>query len=166
MKQIFYRVGESDLGNVLVAASEQAVCAILLGDDADSVVASLQLQWPNADLIAAEHALQTELEQVLRLIDDPNHTVHLKLALKATAFQRSVWSCLQQIPVGSTWSYQQLAAAINRPEAVRAVANACAANRHALLIPCHRVLRADGNLSGYRWGVKRKQALLERELRA
>jgi AraC family transcriptional regulator of adaptative response/methylated-DNA-[protein]-cysteine methyltransferase len=166
MKQIDYRVGDSDLGSVLVAVCDQAVCAILLGDDADSVVESLQQQWPNADLIASEHALQTELEQVMQLIDDPNHTVQLKLALKATAFQRSVWSSLQQIPVGSTWSYQQLAAAINRPKAVRAVANACAANRHALVIPCHRVLRADGDLSGYRWGVTRKQALLERELRA
>jgi AraC family transcriptional regulator of adaptative response/methylated-DNA-[protein]-cysteine methyltransferase len=166
MKQIDYRIGDSDIGSVLVATSDQGVCAILLGDDADSVVASLQLQWPNADLIAAEHALQTELEQVMQLIDDPNHTVQLKLALKATAFQRTVWSCLQQIPVGSTRSYQQIAAAINRPKAVRAVANACATNRHALVIPCHRVLRADGNLSGYRWGVKRKQALLERELRA
>jgi AraC family transcriptional regulator, regulatory protein of adaptative response / methylated-DNA-[protein]-cysteine methyltransferase len=161
--RIRFAVGECSLGSVLVAASEKGVCAISLGDDPDSLVRNLQDQFPRAELIGGDHEFENLVAQVVGLIEEPSTRFNLPLDVQGTAFQLRVWQALREIPAGSTASYSDIAERIRAPKAVRAVARACASNRIAVAIPCHRVQRNDGALSGYRWGVERKSALLKRE---
>ncbi|OBX34665.1 bifunctional transcriptional activator/DNA repair enzyme Ada [Halomonas elongata] len=160
---IRFAVGECSLGSVLVACSARGVCAILLGDDPDDLVRDLQDRFPQAELDAGEASFESWVAQVIGLIDDPALGTELPLDIRGTAFQQRVWQALREIPAGTTASYTEIAERIGSPAAVRAVARACAANPLAVAIPCHRVVRQDGNLSGYRWGIERKRALLERE---
>jgi AraC family transcriptional regulator of adaptative response/methylated-DNA-[protein]-cysteine methyltransferase len=158
-----FAVAESSLGSVLVAASDQGVCAIFLGDDPDALARELQDRFPKAELIGGDEAFERTVAQVIGLIEAPGTGLDLPLDVQGTAFQQKVWQALREIPAGSTASYADIAERIGAPKAVRAVAQACASNKIAVAIPCHRVVRNDGNLSGYRWGVQRKSALLERE---
>ncbi|MEA2972761.1 MAG: AraC family transcriptional regulator, partial [Actinomycetota bacterium] len=162
---IRFGVGECSLGSVLVAATDAGVCAIFLGDDADALVHDLEDRFPGATLTGGEAAAAFEqwMSAVVALVDDPRTGHDLPLDVRGTAFQQRVWQALRAIPVGSTATYSEIAATIGAPTAVRAVAAACAANKLAVAIPCHRVVRTDGSLSGYRWGVDRKRLLLERE---
>jgi AraC family transcriptional regulator, regulatory protein of adaptative response / methylated-DNA-[protein]-cysteine methyltransferase len=160
---IRFAVGECSLGAVLVAMSARGVCAILLGDDADELARDLQDRFPRATLIGGERRFERMVAQVVGFIDDPRVGLDLPLDVRGTAFQQRVWQALRRIPPGGTCSYAQLARRIGSPAAVRAVAGACAANALAVAIPCHRVVRSDGALSGYRWGVERKRRLLARE---
>ncbi|GGP26556.1 bifunctional DNA-binding transcriptional regulator/O6-methylguanine-DNA methyltransferase Ada [Silvimonas amylolytica] len=160
---IRFGVGQCALGAILVAATETGVCSILLGDDPDTLVRDLQDRFPNARLIGADADFEQWMAQVIGFVDDPAIGLALPLDIRGTAFQQRVWQALRAVPPGSTVSYADIAARIGQPRAVRAVAQACAANKLAVAIPCHRVVRHDGGLSGYRWGVERKRALLERE---
>ncbi|NLO79671.1 MAG: methylated-DNA--[protein]-cysteine S-methyltransferase [Xanthomonadaceae bacterium] len=160
---IRYAIGECQLGKALVAHSGAGVCAILLGDEAEQLLADLGRRFPRAELIADQEGLAAVLSAVTRFIAEPQAGWMLPLDVRGTQFQRRVWQALQQIPAGRTATYAEIAARVGQPAAVRAVAGACAANPLALAIPCHRVVRSDGQLSGYRWGVERKRALLERE---
>jgi len=160
---IRFAVGECSLGSILVAASERGICSILLGDDADALLRDLQNQFPSAQLIGADPAFESAVATVVGLVETPGVGLKLPLDIRGTAFQQRVWQALRDIPAGSTVSYSEIAARIGAPKAVRAVAQACAANKLAVAIPCHRVVRNDGALSGYRWGVERKRALLARE---
>jgi len=163
--QIQFAIGKCSLGCVLVANNERGVCAILMGSASQALTVELRARFPEADL-ATDRSLQPLLEQVVSFIEAPQKGLRLPLDARGTEFQRRVWSALRKIPVGSTASYTDIARRIGAPKSVRAVAGACAANPVALAIPCHRVVRNDGGLSGYRWGVKRKQALLDREASA
>jgi AraC family transcriptional regulator, regulatory protein of adaptative response / methylated-DNA-[protein]-cysteine methyltransferase len=160
-----FGVGECSLGSVLVAATDAGVCAILLGDDADSLVHDLEDRFPTATITGADADFDRWMAAVVALVDDSRVGLDLPLDVRGTAFQQRVWEALRAIPPGSTATYTEIAAAIGAPTAVRAVAAACAANKVAVAIPCHRVIRTDGSLSGYRWGVDRKRLLLEREAR-
>jgi AraC family transcriptional regulator, regulatory protein of adaptative response / methylated-DNA-[protein]-cysteine methyltransferase len=160
---IRFAIGACSLGAILVAATEQGICAILLGDDPDALARDLQDRFPQADLRGAEPDFEQVVARVVGLVEAPALGLDLPLDVRGTAFQQRVWQALRQIPAGATTSYAQLAASIGLPKAARAVAGACAANALAVAIPCHRVVRTDGALSGYRWGVERKLALLERE---
>jgi AraC family transcriptional regulator of adaptative response/methylated-DNA-[protein]-cysteine methyltransferase len=139
------------------------VCAILLGDDPDALVRDLQDRFPKAQLIGADRDFERLVATVVGFVEAPTQGLDLPLDMRGTAFQQRVWQALRKIPSGSTASYAEIAQRIGQPKAVRAVAQACASNRIAVAIPCHRVVRNDGALSGYRWGVERKRALLERE---
>lgn len=161
--EIRFAVGECSLGAILVAQSAIGVCAILLGDDPAVLVRNVQDQFRNALLIGADHDFEQTVARVVGFIEAPGLGLDLPLDLRGTAFQQRVWLALQDIPVGSTASYAEIAQKIGAPKSFRAVAQACGANNLAVAIPCHRVVRSDGNLSGYRWGVERKQKLLERE---
>ncbi|MFJ5443127.1 bifunctional DNA-binding transcriptional regulator/O6-methylguanine-DNA methyltransferase Ada [Pectobacterium sp. CHL-2024] len=161
---IRFAVGRCSLGEVLVAESEKGICAILLGDDPESLLNSLQEMFANAQLIGGDAAFEQHMAQVVGFVDDPAIGLTLPLDIRGTVFQQRVWQALRAIPAGETLSYRDVAERIGSPAAVRAVAGACAANRLAVAIPCHRVVRHDGALSGYRWGVVRKRALLEKEL--
>lgn len=165
-KSIEFAVGDCSLGVILVAASEKGICAILLGDDPDRLVRNIQDRFPNAEFHAGDARFERWMAKVVGLVEAPNLGHDLPLDIRGTAFQQRVWQALSEIPVGSTLSYAEVAASIGRPNAARAVAAACAANSLAVAIPCHRVVRADGGLSGYRWGVERKSALLAKELAA
>lgn len=158
-----FAVGACALGNVLVAASARGICTIALGDDPETLVRELQDRFPRAELIGGDAEFERWIAQVIGFIEMPQRGLDLPLDIQGTAFQQRVWRALQDIPVGSTVSYTEIAERIGAPRAVRAVAGACAANTLALAIPCHRVVRSDGTLSGYRWGVERKRTLLERE---
>ncbi|KAF0866157.1 bifunctional DNA-binding transcriptional regulator/O6-methylguanine-DNA methyltransferase Ada [Pseudomonas sp. LD120] len=160
---IRFAVGQCSLGAILVAQSVRGVCAILLGDDPNQLVEELQDKFSRANLIGADRDFEQLIAQVVGFIEAPGIGLDLPLDLRGTAFQERVWQALRRIPSGSTVSYAEIAQRIGAPKAVRAVAQACAANRLAVAIPCHRVVRSDGNLSGYRWGVERKRQLLERE---
>ncbi|WP_300631661.1 bifunctional DNA-binding transcriptional regulator/O6-methylguanine-DNA methyltransferase Ada [Pseudomonas sp.] len=160
---IRFAVGQCSLGAILVAQSQRGVCAILLGDDPDTLVRDLQDQFPNAELVGADRDFEQLVAQVVGFIEAPALGLDLPLDLRGTAFQERVWQALRDIPVGSTASYAQIAQRIGAPTAFRAVAQACGANHLAVAIPCHRVVRSDGAMSGYRWGVERKRTLLERE---
>ncbi|WPP46767.1 bifunctional DNA-binding transcriptional regulator/O6-methylguanine-DNA methyltransferase Ada [Pseudomonas sp. AN-1] len=160
---IRFAVGECSLGSILVAASELGVCAILLGDDPDALARDLQDRFPKAELIGADAAFEQLVATVVGFVEMPGRGLDLPLDVRGTAFQQRVWQALREIPAGTTASYAEIAQRIGTPKAVRAVAGACAANALAVAIPCHRVVRSDGGLSGYRWGVERKRALLERE---
>jgi len=160
---IFFAIGECSLGSILVAQSSKGVCSILLGDDPAFLVRDLQDRFPKANLIGNEPGYEDLVAKVVGLIEEPGIGFDLPLDIRGTAFQRRVWKALQQIPPGSTLSYSDIANEIGVPKAVRAVAQACGANNLAVAIPCHRVVKNDGSLSGYRWGVERKRALLERE---
>jgi len=160
---IRFAVGQCSLGAILVAQSNRGVCAILLGDDPDKLVRDLQDQFPRANLLGADHDFEQLIAQVVGFIEAPALGLDLPLDLRGTAFQERVWQALREIPMGCTASYAEIAQRIGAPTAYRAVAQACGANSLAVAIPCHRVVRADGSLSGYRWGVERKRQLLERE---
>ncbi|HEY5732794.1 MAG TPA: methylated-DNA--[protein]-cysteine S-methyltransferase, partial [Methyloceanibacter sp.] len=151
------------LGSVLVAASEKGVCAILFGDEPESLGKELQVMFPRARIIGGDKAFEELTGKVLAFVEDPAKGLDLPLDVRGTAFQHRVWEALRRIPVGSTASYSEIAKKIGAPQAVRAVARACATNRIAVAIPCHRVVRSDGGLSGYRGGVERKRALLAKE---
>lgn len=160
---IRFAVGECSLGSILVAASPKGICAILLGNDPHALVRDFQDRFPKADLIGGDRDFEKQVAQIVGFIEAPQIGLDLPLDVRGTAFQQRVWQALCEIPVGSTASYSEIAARIGAPRAVRAVARACASNAIAVAIPCHRVVRADGRLSGYRWGIERKRALLKRE---
>ncbi len=160
---IRFAVGQCSLGAILVAQSERGVCAILLGDDPHQLVCDLQDQFREANLIGADAGFEQLIAEVVGFIEAPALGLDLPLDIRGTAFQERVWQALREIPVGRTVSYAEIARCIGAPTSMRAVAQACGANRLAVAIPCHRVVRSDGNLSGYRWGVERKRQLLERE---
>lgn len=160
---IRFAVGQCSLGAILVAQSARGVCAILLGDDPHQLVCDLQDKFRRANLIGADHEFEQLIAKVVGFIEAPALGLDLPLDVRGTAFQERVWQALREIPVGTTASYADVARLIGAPKAVRAVAQACGANSLAVAIPCHRVVRSDGNLSGYRWGVERKRQLLERE---
>ena len=161
---IRFAVGEASLGSVLVAATDKGVCAIMLGDDPDGLVRELEDRFPRAKLVAADPNFERTVAQVVGLVEAPGQNLDLPLDIRGTAFQQKVWQALRAIPVGATATYAEIARTVGRPKAVRAVAQACAANPLAVAIPCHRVVRTDGGLSGYRWGVERKRKLLDREV--
>ena len=160
---LHFAVGQSSLGAILVACSAKGVAAILLGDDPDELLRDLQDRFPRATLVGGDAGYEHWVAWAIGLVEDPALGVDLPLDIRGTAFQQRVWQALRGIPPGTTVSYSDVAEQIGAPGAVRAVAGACAANRIALAIPCHRVVRSDGGLSGYRWGVARKKALIARE---
>lgn len=161
--EIRFAVGRCSLGDIVVASSKRGVCAILLGDDPEQLVRDLQDQFPNAELIGADPAFEGLVARVVAFVEAPSLGLDLPLDIRGTAFQERVWRALRAIRPGDTASYAEIAKRIGRPKAVRAVAQACANNHLAVAIPCHRVVRSDGGLSGYRWGVERKRELLDRE---
>ena len=161
--EIRFAIGQCSLGAILVAQSERGICAILLDDDPEALVRDLEDRFPNATLIGGDPAFEALVAKVVGFVERPNLGLDLPLDVRGTAFQERVWQALRDIPAGQTVSYGELAERIGEPKAVRAVAGACAANKIAIAIPCHRVVRNDGSLSGYRWGVERKAALLARE---
>ncbi len=160
---IYFALAQSSLGTVLVAQSEKGICSISIGDDPDALLRALQDRFPRAILLGADKAFDRTVALVLGLIETPQNPVQLPLDIRGTVFQQQVWKALSQIPCGKTATYAEIAAAIGKPNAARAVALACAANPLAVAIPCHRVIRQDGGLSGYRWGVAVKRELLQRE---
>lgn len=160
---IRFALGECSLGAILVAQSERGICAILMGDDPDTLAHDLQDRFPKANLIGGDAAFEKLVAQVVGFVEAPAKGLDLPLDIRGTAFQQRVWQALRDIPAGATASYLDIAKRIGSPTSVRAVAGACAANALAVAIPCHRVVRNDGGLSGYRWGVERKHALLTRE---
>ena len=161
--KIRFAVGQSTLGAVLVAQSARGLCAILLGDNADELLQDLQRRFPQADLLAGEPEYERTVAQVVALVEAPALGLALPLDIRGTAFQQRVWQALAKLPPGTTATYTGIASALELPGAARAVAQACAANALAVAIPCHRVVRSDGGLAGYRWGVERKRTLLARE---
>lgn len=160
---IKFALGESALGSILVARSARGICAILLGDDPNTLVESFQDQFPNANLIGGDAEFEAMVATVVGFVESPGTGLALPLDIRGTVFQERVWQALRDIPAGTTETYTQVAARIGMPTATRAVANACGANKLAVAIPCHRVVRSDGSLSGYRWGVERKRMLIELE---
>jgi AraC family transcriptional regulator of adaptative response/methylated-DNA-[protein]-cysteine methyltransferase len=160
---IRFAVGEASLGAVLVAATDKGVCTITLGDDPDVLVRDLQDRFPHAEFKGGDAEFERMVAEVVGLVEAPGQRLDLPLDIRGTAFQQKVWAALQAIPPGKTATYAEIARAIGQPTAVRAVAQACGANPLAVAIPCHRVVRADGDLSGYRWGVERKRKLIDRE---
>lgn len=160
---IRFAVGACSLGAILVAATAKGVCAIQFGDDAQALVDGLHDTFPKAELIGGDEAFEHLVAKVVGAVEQPKHALGLPLDVRGTAFQHKVWRALRDIPVGTTLTYAQVAAQIGHADAVRAVANACANNRIAVAIPCHRVVRTGGGLAGYRWGVERKAELLKRE---
>lgn len=164
--EIRFAIGECSLGSILVAQSERGVCAILLGDDPDNLARDLQDQFPRADVIGGDAGFEQLVAKIVGFVEAPRLGLDLPLDVRGTAFQQRVWQALREIPVGETVSYTDIANRIGAPKSVRAVAQACAANALAVAIPCHRVVRNDGGLSGYRFGVERKRELLEKEAHA
>ena len=162
-EEIRFAVGETSLGSILVASSDKGIAAILLGDDPDALARDLQDRFPNATLVGADAAYEATIAKVVGFVEAPEVGLDLPLDVRGTAFQQRVWQALREIPVGQTLSYTDIAERIGAPSATRAVAGACAANKLAVAIPCHRVVRNDGALSGYAWGVERKRAILDRE---
>ena len=154
------------LGRVRIGATPTGLCALLLGDDDDDLLAELRQRFPRATINAADPTVQAWAAQIAAWLDDPHAELSLPLDVRGTSFQRRVWDALRTIPPGQTLGYGGLAQRLGIPRAARAVAQACAANPLAVVIPCHRVVSADGSLCGYRWRVTRKQALLQREARA
>ena len=161
--EIRFAIGECSLGSILVAVSPRGVCAISIGDDPDPLVRDLQDRFPRATLIGGDAQFEQLVAKVVGFVEAPRVGLDLPLDVRGTAFQQRVWQALTEIPAGETASYAEIAKRIGAPKSVRAVAQACAANALAVAIPCHRVVRNDGALSGYRWGVERKRALLDRE---
>jgi AraC family transcriptional regulator of adaptative response/methylated-DNA-[protein]-cysteine methyltransferase len=162
-EELRFAIGESSLGAILVASSDKGVVSILLGDDPDALARDLQDRFPKARLVGGDAGYEVLVAHVVGLVEEPQLGLDLPLDVRGTAFQQRVWQALRNIPAGRTTSYAEVAAAIGTPGSVRAVAGACAANAIAVAIPCHRVVRTDGNLSGYAWGVERKRALIRRE---
>lgn len=160
-----YAFGRSSLGEVIVASSEAGIASILLGDSREELAGQLRGRFPRATLVEGDEDYGALVATVVALVEEPGRGLDLPLDIRGTLFQRRVWTALRALPAGRTASYAEIAAAIGAQGAARAVATACAANAHAVAIPCHRVVRGDGALSGYRWGVARKRALLDRESR-
>ena len=160
---IRFAVGECSLGAILVAATAKGVCAIEFGNDPEMLVRALQDRFPRAQLLGGDKAFERLVAEVVGFVEAPGRGLDLPLDIRGTAFQQQVWKAIRDIPAGSTASYRDLAKRVGAPKAVRAVAQACGANAIAVAIPCHRVVRTDGSTSGYRWGVERKRALLDRE---
>ena len=165
-EELRFAIGQCSLGAILVASSATGVAAILLGDDPDALARDLQDRFPRADLVGGDAEYEALVAKVIGFVEAPQVGWALPLDVRGTAFQRLVWQALREIPAGTTATYTDIAARIGAPRSVRAVAGACAANALAVAIPCHRVVRHDGGLSGYRWGVERKRDLLAREARA
>src|SRR5260370_36822512 len=163
---IRFAVGECSLGSILVAATDKGVCAILLGDKPEALVRELEDRFPKATLIGGDKDFEQWVAKVVGFVEAPALGLDLPLDVRGTAFQQRVWQALRKIPAGSTASYTDVAKLIGSPNSVRAVAQACGANALAVAIPCHRVVRNHGALSGYRWGVERKRVLLEKEAHA
>jgi AraC family transcriptional regulator of adaptative response/methylated-DNA-[protein]-cysteine methyltransferase len=161
--EIFFAIAECSLGSILVARSKKGVCAIFIGDDPDALARNLEARFPRARLTGGDPGFEALVAKVIGFVEAPSLGLDLPLDIRGTAFQQRVWQALREIPVGSTASYTDIAKRIGAPKSVRAVAGACAANAIAVAIPCHRVVRNDGVLSGYRWGAARKRTLLERE---
>jgi AraC family transcriptional regulator of adaptative response/methylated-DNA-[protein]-cysteine methyltransferase len=161
--RIEFAVGQCSLGAILVARSERGLCAILLGDEPQSLVEDLHRRFVKADLVGGGEDFEQLVALVVGFVEAPCLGLALPLDIRGTAFQQRVWRALSEIPPGTTASYADIAIRLGTPNAVRAVAGACAANALAVAIPCHRVVRSDGGLSGYRWGIDRKRQLLERE---
>ena len=161
--EIRFAIGACSLGAILVAQSAKGLCAILLGDDPDALLRDLQDRFPKATLLGGDAGFEQLVATVVGMVEAPGIGLELPLDLRGSAFQQRVWQALRDIPPGATASYAEIARRIGSPGAVRAVAQACAANPVAVAVPCHRVVRSDGGLSGYRWGVDRKRALLARE---
>jgi AraC family transcriptional regulator of adaptative response/methylated-DNA-[protein]-cysteine methyltransferase len=162
-QRVRYTLHSCALGRCLVAASSRGICAVLPGDNDEVLIGELQQIFPHAQREEADEVFSLHVMQVIALLDGQRTTIQLPLDIRGTAFQQQVWQALRDIPAGETRSYQQVAESINKPKAVRAVASACAANKLALIIPCHRVVKQSGALSGYRWGIARKAELLRRE---
>ena len=158
-----FAVGQCSLGAVLVASSERGVAAISLGDDPDALVRELQDRFPCATLVGGDAAYERVVATVVGFVEAPRLGLSLPLDVRGTAFQQRVWRALREVPAGQTVTYSEIAQRLGAPAATRAVAGACAANTLAVAIPCHRVVRRDGSLSGYRWGVERKRELIARE---
>ena len=161
--KIGFTVAASSLGKVLVAGTERGISAVYLGDDERSLVSALQKEYPRAEIERSAASNETWLKEILSRVEGHAPSKELPLDVQATAFQRRVWQELQKIPLGATRTYTQVARALGKPNSVRAVARACATNPTSIVVPCHRVIRTDGELAGYRWGLQRKQKLLERE---
>ena len=161
--QIGYTVVNSSLGKVLVAGTQRGVSAVYLGEKESSLIDALKKEYPKAELTRADSASNSWLKEILQRIEGSAPSMDLPLDVQATAFQRRVWQELQKIPRGKTRTYTQVAHALGKPTAIRAVARACATNPVSIVVPCHRVVRTDGNLAGYRWGLARKEQLLQRE---
>jgi AraC family transcriptional regulator, regulatory protein of adaptative response / methylated-DNA-[protein]-cysteine methyltransferase len=161
--KIGYSIAKSKLGEVLVAATERGVSAVYLGDSEPKLVQELRDEYPRAEITAAAHSFEKWVSEIVQRVEGKPPRVELPLDVQATAFQRRVWQELQRIPSGTTKTYSQVAQAVGNPKAVRAVARACATNPVSIVVPCHRVVRQDGNLAGYRWGISRKERLLEQE---
>ena len=164
-QKIRFAISRCSLGDLLVAESERGICAILFGDERSALIAGLRRQFPAAAIEEADTELKAVVGRVVAYVEEPGEDLGLPLDIRGTAFQHRVWEALRRIPAGSTASYTDIAREIGAPQAVRAVAGACAANPIAVAIPCHRVVRSDGALSGYRGGVERKRALLAKEAR-
>jgi AraC family transcriptional regulator of adaptative response/methylated-DNA-[protein]-cysteine methyltransferase len=162
-EEIKFAIGQTSLGAILVASTQKGVAAILLGDDPDELVRNLQDRFPKAQLIGADRDYEMLVAQVVGFVEAPRIGLNLPLDVRGTAFQERVWKALQEVPAGATVSYAEIARRIGAPKSVRAVAGACAANKLAVAIPCHRVVRNNGSLSGYAWGVDRKRALIDHE---
>ncbi|HMN80912.1 MAG TPA: bifunctional DNA-binding transcriptional regulator/O6-methylguanine-DNA methyltransferase Ada [Burkholderiaceae bacterium] len=161
--EIRFAVGQCSLGAILVAATDVGVCAITLGDEPQPLIDELRQRFPKARLVGGDARFERWVAAVVGLVEQPGSNLELPLDVRGTAFQQRVWQALREVPAGRTARYTEIARRIGAPSAVRAVAQACASNNLAVAIPCHRVVRADGDLSGYRWGVARKRSLLERE---
>lgn len=162
-EQLFFAVGQTSLGALLVASSARGVACVTLGDEPEQLIRDLQDRFPAATLVGADADYEKVVALVAGIVESPGTDLDLPLDLRGTAFQQRVWQALRAIPAGQTRSYTEIARAIGQPSSARAVARACGANAVAVAIPCHRVVRQDGALSGYRWGIERKRALLARE---
>lgn len=162
-EEIEYMMGLCHFGSILVACSQKGLCAVFLGDHPSRLLKELRKQFPKADLVGGDDEFEKLLVKVITFVEAPNKKFNIPLDIRGTAFQHRVWDALAKIPYGKTSNYTEVAMRIGAPKAVRAVAQACAANKLAVVIPCHRVLRLDGDLSGYQWGIKIKRELLERE---
>ena len=162
-EEIQFGISWGSLGWILVASSAKGICAVLLGEDRRALTADLRRRFPTAELIAGDPGFERMAKKVLRAVEAPESSLDLPLDLRGTAFQQRVWRVLREIPMGSTASYQEIARKIGMSKTAQDVAEACRANPLAVIVPCHRVIRSDGGLAGYRWGIKRKRALLERE---
>jgi len=160
---IRFAVGECSLGSILVAASDLGICSIAIGNDPHTLLTELQDRFPNAELIGGDKRFERTVARVVAFVENPSAGLELPLHVQGTAFQQRVWKALCEIPCGATCTYSELAQKLGQPNATRAAAGACAANSLAVAIPCHRVVRTDGSLSGYRWGIKRKEKLLHAE---
>lgn len=160
---IRFACGQYQSGAVLVAKSDKGICAIFLGDDPEFLTRKLHDRFPNAQPATNDVTFDNVVAQVVRFVDAPTQGLDMPLDIRGTAFQSSVWQALRNIPAGATVSYSDIAEQIGAPTSVRAVAQACGANLIAVAIPCHRVVRRDGGISGYRWGIERKRELLSRE---